>query len=168
MFFTISLAFGVLQGMSAVIPFKSDPSKDLKIISHSHASVVSKDWLSKCDVIPDYIENSINRLESYISDHRGMMDIYLSWAPENKIGYSKELFIVCCEIKPEQKLMKVNHIVQNPEWDPKTINSIELKKSLDLLNERVEYTTIDYSVIKEYMPRYYMSWFPPKIMEKSD
>ena len=165
---TLLLSLNVLMNTveSCILPFSSNPSTDLRIISPSHASVISKDWLNVCDDIPDYIENSINVIEAYISDHRGIMEMYLSWSPENGSGFKMDLFLVCCTVKPSTRMLKINHIVQNPLWKPELINSLELKKALECFNERLDCAVLDYSEIKENMPRYYMSWFPREIAEK--
>ena len=158
--------------------YKLEPEKDLIIITSSEASTLSKEWLKDLKLqhpyghriskdgkqilklnTPDYLFDSINKIEGYINTYRSENDIYMIWAPEPKKGEAKPLFIIATQIEPKDGLFKINLIVQSPIWDPNYINTIELKNALECVNLNTNCTTIDYSGLKKNDPRYYYSWF---------
>jgi hypothetical protein len=158
--------------------YNIEPERDLIKITSSEASILSKEWLTKLKLeypyghriskdgkqilklnTPDYLFDSINKIERYINSHRSDNDIYMKWCPTSKNSDIEPLFIIATEIEPENGLFKVNLLVQSPNWNPNHINTIEIKKALESINLNANCTSIDYSGLKNNDPRYYFSWF---------
>ena len=156
-----------------------NPGKDLTKITHSQASLISKNWLenilieinsqnkgelpSKLFELQDaHIVSGINQLENYINYHRSEKDIYLSWMPfANKpknIKNKTSLFLIVAELDENNKKMIVKQLVQSPSWDPSQIPSCKLKKALIDFTNQFNSFEIDFNYLYEHDLRYKLSW----------
>jgi len=116
---------------------KLSPYEDLKSISPSEASFISRHWLNniiqsstigKEDL--SIVEN-INKLEEHIqhvfSNHEEVSNVYFAWIPDG--GYMKDvLFLVVFQVHDDRNVLKL--LIQSPFWDSSQINSKYLLKSL--------------------------------------
>ena len=169
-------------GIKSKIKYVSDPENDLFKITSSQASTLSKSWINMIqsstpseigfEKPEDYVKyrvesygflyDGINRLEKYITDHRNDNDLYLAWQPKISGKHNKRniLFIIGTEIDLTNKVFNVNTIVQSPIWKGShQIDTIELKKALDIVNRKANCTDINFEPLKESDIRYYWSWF---------
>lgn len=140
---------------------KKNKAYDLKTISYSHASVITKHWLNnilnfkKICKEDEHIVERINKLEAYIQEHRSFTDMYLAWMPQ---GVMKDvLFIVVNKIDPFNKNVKVMMVIQSPLWEPTQIESEELKESLEALAASTN-STLDLSYLYQTDSRYKLAW----------
>ena len=158
-----------------------NPEKDLERITHSQASFISKKWLegmiievknkekhdNKLERLPSklvelseaHVVTSINQLENYISDHRDINDIYLSWLPRSNKNQKTPLFLIVGKLDTEKKIFTVKQLVQSPKWDPEQIPSCKLKDALiEYIDKTFQSSTIDLNYLYEHDLRYKLSW----------
>ena len=159
----------------------TNPEKDLERITHSQASFISKKWLegmiieiknqekndNKLERLPRklvdlgeaHVVTSINQLENYISDHRDINDIYLSWMPRSIKNQKTPLFLIVGELDTKKKIFTVKQLVQSPKWDPEQIPSCKLKDALiEYIDKFFQSSTIDLNYLYEHDLRYKLSW----------
>ena len=118
------------------IPNKNNPSSDLKVISLSEASIISKHWLininegklKNCDHIIDKINKSEEFFQKQYSEESKFNDLYLAWAPKGEIAQVS--YIVISTVDHEDKKLIVNILIPSPNWNTNQISNLELKKSL--------------------------------------
>lgn len=143
-------------------PNKLSPASDIRSISGSHASTVSKYWLqsilqktSNIAKEDEHIVNQINRLESYIQEHLSERNIYMAWMPQ---GSSNDvLFLIVSSIDISQKTMNIHLLVQSPTWSMEQIESVEMKKALvDVA--RNSGTQLSLLELYKNEPRYSLDW----------
>lgn len=162
--------------------------KDLRKISSSQASLISKNWLENIVVtifqkerkklddnikrkikpfdmskglfeLEDaHIVTSINQLEDYIQNHRQETDIYMCWKPKSIQGIESILFLVVAEIDKENQIFSVKQLVQSPFWSPEQISSSKLKDALINMNQVNNCTKIDMSYLYQHNLRYKLAW----------
>ena len=161
-----------VEGVKSKIKYVSDPENDLFKITSSQASTLSKSWINMIqsstpseigfEKPEDYVKyrvesygflyDGINRLEKYITDHRNDNDLYLAWQPKISGKHNKRdiLFIIGTEIDLTNKVFNVNTIVQSPIWKGShQIDTIELKKALDIVNRKANCTDINFEPLKD-------------------
>jgi hypothetical protein len=126
-----------------------DVKKDLVRITHSRASIISKQWLQ--NILKTFVilgqqhillennepsVNKINQLEQYIQENRETYDYYLAWIPPSlPPGRKDVLSIVVCQEKNGCVVLK--QIVPSPFWSSEQISSMELKKSIDATYQNI-------------------------------
>lgn len=140
----------------------ANPSSDLRIISRSQASVISKYWLNaivsyKPMIAKEdqHIVQQINALENHLQQHNLETDLYMAWMPK---GHVKEvLVLVVSTIDSSNKTMRVNMLVQSPLWSSDQIKSTSLKKSLETMSDNVD-LQINFDDLYDKEPRYKLEW----------
>ena len=146
-------------------PNKISPYEDLKSISASEASFVSRHWLN--NIIQSQsinqedisIVDNINKLEEHIqhvfSNHEEVSNVYFAWIPKG--GYMKDvLFIVVLEVRDDRNILKV--LIQSPFWDSSQINSKYLLKSLEDFS-KISNRKLDLYEFYEDNIRFKLEWF---------
>lgn len=146
-------------------PNKTSPYEDLKSISASEASFVSRHWLN--NIIQSQLINqedisivdNINKLEEHIqhvfSNHEEVSNVYFAWIPKG--GYMKDvLFIVVLEVRDDRNILKV--LIQSPFWDSSQINSKYLLKSLEDFS-KISNRKLDLYEFYEENIRFKLEWF---------
>jgi hypothetical protein len=145
-----------------------EPYKDLVMIGHSKASLVSKNWMEnilthliakeKNKRFISYRDNpdlhiimKVNELENYIQENRKSNDYYMAWMPKCIYGYKDVLFLVVCQ--DNMKGLCVKRIIQSPFWSPEQIQSTDLKRALESMSKHV-----DMSELYENDIRYQLAW----------
>ncbi len=146
-------------------PNKISPYEDLKSISASEASFISRHWLNniiqsqsinKEDIT---IIDNINKLEEHIqhvfSNHEEVSNVYFAWIPEG--GYMKDiLFLIVLEVREDQNILKL--IIQSPFWDSSQINSKYLLKSLEDFS-KISNRNLDLYEFYEDNIRFKLEWY---------
>ena len=157
-----------------------NPNSDLQLLTHSEASTLTKkcvDTLLKStpnsfgfDTFSNYAKyrvdsyshlfNDINSFERYLQYHRQMNDIYLGWRPivKKEQNVKETLCVVATNIDLDKKIFNINKIIESPIKNRYDIDSTTLKRSLEIINERTQYTKINFEPLKENSIRYYWSW----------
>tara|TARA_Y100000389_G_scaffold205142_1_gene264019 strand:+ start:11136 stop:11669 length:534 start_codon:yes stop_codon:yes gene_type:complete len=113
---------------------------DLKQITTTQASTISKSWLinimSFGNIHPEdeHVICKINELESYIQEHRTLDYRYCAWMPRCNFKTKEVIFIVI--LYDANNILHVKLLLQNPYWDSIQIDSLELKKTLLSLAEK--------------------------------
>ena len=166
---------------NSIQTFYDNPSSDLQLLTHSEASTLTKKWVDALlNSTPNsfgfgtfanyakyrvdsynHLFNDINSFERYLQYHRQMNDIYLAWRPTLKKQWNAKetLCVVATNIDLDKKLFNVNKIIESPTWKSTyDIDSTSLKRSLEVINDRAQYTTINFDPLKENSIRYYWSW----------
>ena len=146
-------------------PNKISPYEDLKSISASEASFVSRHWLN--NIIQSQsinqedisIVDNINKLEEHIqhvfSNHEEVSNVYFAWIPKG--GYMKDvLFIVVLEVRDDRNILKV--LIQSPFWDSSQINSKYLLKSLEDFS-KISNRKLDLYEFYEDNIRFKLEWY---------
>lgn len=117
-------------------PDKIHPANDLKVISISEASIITKHWLINIMDIQtsdDHIVDKINKAEEFFqkqySEQSEFNDLYLAWAPQGK--YSQISYIVLSTVDHFNRRLFVNMLIPSPVWDSSQISNLELKKALE-------------------------------------
>jgi len=127
-----------------------NPKKDLIRIGPSQASFLSRRWLDH--ILNDYVKpnnhlfihhepivKKINQLEGYIQENREANDYYLAWMPPSLYKNKDVIFIVVCQYN--DGVVYVKHIIPSPHWTPQQIESIKLKKALEMMYEQIVLTS---------------------------
>jgi hypothetical protein len=148
--------------LSALYSSSRNPKKDLIRIEPSQASYLSRRWLDH--ILNDYVTTAdrlfihhepivhkINQLESYIQEHRQEDDYYIAWMPQSLYGYKDAVFLVVCQ--NDDGIVYVKNIIPSPHWKPEQIESIELKKTLE-----IAYKHIDMKYFYESDLRFKLAW----------
>tara|TARA_Y100000768_G_scaffold385225_1_gene370928 strand:- start:1665 stop:2243 length:579 start_codon:yes stop_codon:yes gene_type:complete len=146
-------------------PNKISPYEDLKSISASEASFISRHWLNniiqsqsinKEDIT---IIDNINKLEEHIqhvfSNHKEVSNVYFAWIPKGE--YMKDvLFILVLEVRDDRNILKV--LIQSPFWDSSQINSKYLLKSLEDFS-KISNRKLDLYEFYEDNIRFKLEWY---------
>lgn len=180
LFYNIFLSYSLLpkkmpNGKSRkFIANKNNPHEDLKLITPQKAKLICTNWMEniilsvknnkkniKNNFVYDdlHIVTNINKMNIEIQKNiTNKSKIYLSWEPNSLQGIKETLFIVVINIEIENKIMKIDNIIQSPFWDNKQIESIFLKKSLVSQNRLNNITEIDFNNLYKDNIRYKLSW----------
>ena len=146
-------------------PNKISPYEDLKSISASEASFISRHWLNniiqstKINHEDISVIDNINKLEEHIqyvfSNHEEVSNVYFAWIPEG--GYMKDiLFLIVLEVREDRNILKL--IIQSPFWDSSQINSKYLLKSLEDFS-KISNRNLDLYEFYEDNIRFKLEWY---------
>ena len=164
----VLISYSFIRGDSLQIPNrkytpnKVNPSSDLRTISGSQASTISRHWLNaimsyKPTIAKEdkHVVDQINTLETHIQAHMTERDLYLAWMP---VGDAKEvLFVVVSSIDISNKRLVVKVVVQSPFWYMDQIESSELKVALTDLATNIG-TELNLEHLYLSNPRYRLEW----------
>ncbi len=134
---------------------------DLKQITTSQASIISKNWLTSImsfgNIQPEdeHVISKINELESYIQECRTLDYRYYAWMPKCNIRTKDVLFIVI--MHDTNNFIELKLLLQNPYWESTQIKSIELKEAVFSLAER-EKKNLNLDEIYATDFRYALEW----------
>ena len=142
---------------------KLSRATDLKVMTHSNIKFIMKHWennilkTSKEICIEDtYILSKIDIINEYIK-HEKNTNIYLSWMPKGV--YTDIIFIIICEIIPDEKILQVKYILHSPYWEHKQIKSIHLKYALEDMIRNIDNISLDLSYLYNTDIRYKFDWY---------
>lgn len=146
-------------------PNRLSPYEDLKSISASEASFVSRHWLNNIIQLRSVnkedisIVDNINKLEEHIqyvfSNHEEVSNIYFAWIPTG--GYMKDiLFLAVFQVHDDRNILKL--IIQSPFWDSSQINSKYLLKSLEDFS-KISNRNLDLYEFYEDNIRFKLEWY---------
>ena len=153
---------------------KNNPCEDLKLITPQKAKLICTNWMEniilsvknnkkniKNNFVYDdlHIVTNINKMNIEIKKNiTDKFKLYLSWEPNSLQGIKETLFIVVINIELQNKIMKIENIIQSPFWDNEQIESIFLKKALISQNKLNNITEIDFNFFYNENIRYKLSW----------
>lgn len=158
---------GVL--VSAIIPSnrnfiynKKSPSSDLRPISGSQASYISRFWLDaiiknkpSIAIEDKHVVGQINRLENHIQNNFNDKDMYLAWMPQGDT--IEVLFLIVLKVDIYKQQMIVQHMVQSPNWSYDQIKSSKLRNSLKDTASKSG-TILCLTQLYKAEPRYHIDW----------
>lgn len=143
-------------------PDKINPANDLKVISISEASIITKHWLINImdtQTSDDHIVDKINKAEEFFqkqySEQSEFNDLYLAWAPQGK--YSQISYIVLSTVDHFNRRLFVNMLIPSPVWDSSQISNLELKKALEDLAFKSD-ADLDLGYVYDNDVRIKMDW----------
>jgi hypothetical protein len=139
-----------------------NPIDDLVQIDIAKVSMISNNWMHNIIQINDDFKSinselkhlpiifKINKLEQSFQEERTPNDIYYAWMPVSYYGPKDILFIITCQYINNKHVIK--QVIQSPFWYSEQIESIELKKTLETLEN------LDLNFFYENDIRYKFSW----------
>ena len=150
-------------------PNNNNLEKDLKKISPSEASFISRHWLNnilqtkKICKEDEYILNKINHMEQFIQDqytfNEEVFYEYLAWCPQ---GITTDvLFLIIIEKKDDSKMI-LKLLINSPFWDYSQISNDYLLKSLKKYTD-IKNVELDIEHFLDNDIRYKLSWYNYKL-----